>query len=196
MRQDAVFAPGEPVSQRVVGSALARAFDRVLTLHAHLHRTPRLAQVLRGGQSLSAAPVLAAWVARAAPGALVVGPDEESAPCVRAIARAAGCPWVVGRKQRLGDHRVRIRFGALPATGHAVLVDDIASSGGTLAMAARALRTRGIPRMDALVVHPIFAPGALGRIRRAGVRRILSCDTVPHPSNAIRTAPLLAAALA
>lgn len=196
MRQDAVFAPGQPVSQRVVGQALARAFDRVLTLHAHLHRTHRLAQVLRGGRSLSAAPALAAWVVRAAPDALIVGPDEESVPWIRAIARAAGRPWVVGRKQRLGDRRVRIRFPALPVTDHAVLVDDIASSGGTLAMAARALRILGVSRIDALVVHPIFAPGALTRIRRAGVRRILSCDTVPHPSNAIRTAPLLAAALA
>ena len=196
MRQDAVFAPGQPVSQRVLGDCLARAFDDVLTLEAHLHRTRRLADVLRGrGRSLPAAPALADWVRRVAPDALIVGPDEESAPCVRAIARAVGAAWVVGEKQRLGDHRVRIRFPALPAAARAVVVDDIASSGGTLAMAAAALRRRGVRRVDALVVHPLFAPGAIGRIRRAGVRRILSCDTVPHPTNAIRSAPLFAAAL-
>jgi ribose-phosphate pyrophosphokinase len=196
MRQDAVFAPGEALSQRVVGDCLARAFDRILTLEAHLHRTRRLGAITRGrAHSLSAAPVLARWVRRAAHGSLVVGPDEESEPWVRAIARAAGARWVVGSKDRLGDHHVRIRLPHLPATTHAVLVDDIASSGGTLAEAARALRRGGVRAVDALVVHPLFAPGALARIRAAGVRRVLSCDTIPHPTNAITTAALLAAAL-
>jgi ribose-phosphate pyrophosphokinase len=44
-------------------------------------------------------------------------------------------------------------------------------------------------------VHAIFGPGALARIRRAGVRRLVSCDTVPHRTNAIAAAPLLAHAL-
>jgi ribose-phosphate pyrophosphokinase len=76
-----------------------------------------------------------------------------------------------------------------------VLVDDIASSGATLAAAARALRQRGLDRVDAIVVHAIFAPRALARLRAAGVRRIVSCDTVPHRTNALGVAPLLAAAL-
>jgi ribose-phosphate pyrophosphokinase len=76
-----------------------------------------------------------------------------------------------------------------------VLIDDIASSGATLAAAARALRRAGVARVDVAIVHAICVPGALARIRRAGVRRIVSCDTVPHPSNAIGVAPLLAAAL-
>jgi ribose-phosphate pyrophosphokinase len=180
----------------VIGACLARAFDRVLTLEAHLHRTRALGDVVRGGRSLTAAPALAAWLRRAAPGALIVGPDEEAAAWVRVIAHAARAPWVVGRKHRLGDDRVRIRFPKLPPAGRAVVVDDIASSGGTLATAARALHRAGVARVDALVVHPIFARGALVRIRRAGVRRIFSCDTVPHPTNAIPSAPLLAAGLA
>jgi len=76
-----------------------------------------------------------------------------------------------------------------------VIVDDRASSGVTLAAAARALRRQGIPTVDALVVHAIFAPGALARIHAAGVRQVVSCDTVPHLTNGMRTAPLVAAAL-
>jgi ribose-phosphate pyrophosphokinase len=74
-------------------------------------------------------------------------------------------------------------------------VDDIASSGGTLAAAARALRRRGLARVDALVVHALFAPGALRRLRSAGIERVVSCDTVPHATNRIGVAPLLAGAL-
>jgi ribose-phosphate pyrophosphokinase len=191
-----VFEPGEPISQRVLGTMLGRAFDRVLTLEAHLHRVRKLAEVIPcRARSLSAAPALAHWVRIHARGALVVGPDAESLPWVRTIGSAADTSWTVGRKQRLGDRTVRIHLGELPAVRRAVVIDDIASSGATLAGAARALRARGIASIDAIVVHAIFAPGAMRLIRRAGVRRILSCDTIPHPTNAIRCAPLVADAL-
>jgi len=190
MRQDKVFQPGEAISQRVVGSCLGRAFDRVLTLEPHLHRVHALNEVIPRSHAVSAVPALAAWFARVAPGSLVVGPDEESAPWVRRVAAAARAPWVVGKKDRLSDRNVRISFPALPASRRAVLVDDIASSGVTLAVAAKALRRQGIERIDAIVVHAIFAAGALARIRASGVRRIVSCDTVPHMTNAMDAAPL------
>jgi ribose-phosphate pyrophosphokinase len=196
MRQDAVFAPGEPISQRVIGAWLGHTFDDVLTVEAHLHRIERLDAVIAGNaRALTAAPVLAQWVRRTGRGCVVVGPDAESEPWVRAIARAAHVPWVVGHKQRLHDRVVRIDFPKMPVTARAVIVDDIASSGATLAVAARALRKAGIAVVDAAVVHAIFAPGAVARIRAAGVRHLVSCDTVPHSTNALTCVPLVVAAL-
>ena len=195
MRQDAVFRPGEPVSQRAIGACLARAFDRVLTVEAHLHRVRRLADaVSRPSRSLSAAPAIAAWVRRTGAD-LLVGPDAESAPWLRAVGCAAGLPWVVGAKARLGDDRVRIRLPGVRPARRAVIVDDVSSSGATLATAARALRRAGVARVEAVVVHALFAPGALARLRAAGITRVVSCDTIPHPTNAIATAALVAAAL-
>jgi len=197
MRQDRVFRLGEPISQHVVGRLLADAFDRVLTLEAHLHRTSRLSLVAgRRSCSLSAAPVLARAVRTIGTDVFVVGPDVESTALVRAVARAAGVPFVVGRKQRLGDRRVRIALPSLPSCTHAVMVDDVASSGETLLALARLLRRAGTRRVDALVVHPIFGGNALARLRAAGVRRILACDTVPHRVARLSCASLFAEALA
>jgi ribose-phosphate pyrophosphokinase len=196
MRQDAVFRAGDAISQRVVGALLGNACERLLTVEAHLHRVSRLDRVVPcAARSIPAAPAIAAWLARRAPGAWVVGPDEESEPWVRALARAARTRWAVGAKRRLGDRRVAVRLPRLAGARHAVLVDDVAASGATLAAAARALRRAGVERVDAVVVHALFPGGALARVRRAGVARIASCDTIPHPSNAIRVAPLVAAAL-
>lgn len=196
MRQDAIFHPGEPISQRVFGQCLGRAFDRVLTVEAHLHRVRRLGDVTAGrARSLSAAPAIARWIARRAGGTIAVGPDEESEPWIRAVARAAGVRWAVGVKRRLGDRRVRVRFPELPRGAHAVVIDDIASSGATIAAAIRALRERGVRTVDAAVVHALFAPGALELIRRAGARTVVSCDTVADPTNRIPCAPLVGAAL-
>ncbi len=95
----------------------------------------------------------------------------------------------------LHDPNAKLVEIPLPAAARAVIVDDIASSGGTLVEAARALRRGGLRKIDALVVHPLLAQGAEARIRAAGVRRLLSCDTIPHRTNAIAVAPLLAEAL-
>jgi ribose-phosphate pyrophosphokinase len=196
MRQDRVFRPGEALSQRVVGGLLGSAFDRVLTVQAHLHRVKRLAEVVPcRARSLSAAPLLGAWCQRRAPRSVLVGPDEESRPWVRAVAREAGLRFAVGEKERLGDRCVRLRLPDLRAVRHAVLVDDLVTSGTTLVAAARALRRGGVARVDALVVHALLEPGARERLRAAGVTELVSCDTVPHESNRLRTAPLLAAAL-
>jgi ribose-phosphate pyrophosphokinase len=111
------------------------------------------------------------------------------------VAESAGLPWLVCRKERLSDRRVRVHAPPLPPERRAILVDDVESSGVTLAAAARALRSGGIERVEALVVHAIFAPGALRRIRAAGIERVLSCDSVPHETNRIAMAPLIAAAL-
>lgn len=196
MRQDVAFRPGEPVSQRVVGDWLGRVFDGVLTVEAHLHRVATLGAVVPGrSRSLSAAPVIARWLR---PGAdtWVVGPDAESRPWVEAIARAAGAHSVVADKVRRGDRAVAVRLPRIPRGSRAVIVDDIASSGATIAATARALRRAGAGIVDAVVVHPIFAPGARRRIREAGVRHLVSCDTISHPTNAISIAPILADAIA
>jgi ribose-phosphate pyrophosphokinase len=196
LRQDRVFERGEPISARVVGDVLGRAFTRVVTVDAHLHRIPRLSDVVPGrATSLPAAPALARWLARGRARPLLVAPDAEAEPWVRALGAETGLPWLVGRKLRLGDRRVRVELPAVPPGAHALLVDDVASTGATLAAAARALRARGAHRVDAVVVHALFAPGALGRIRAAGVRSVVSTDTVPHRTNGIRVAGLVADAL-
>lgn len=195
MRQDAVFAAGDPLSQQVVGGLLAASFDAVFTVEAHLHRTRRLSRIAgRRSRSLSAAEPIRRWVARHARGAFLVGPDAESTPWIRAIA-GAELPYAVGYKSRRGDRSVEIDLPTLPPGDRAVIVDDIASSGATLATAAELLRRRGVTHIDAVVVHAIFSPGAEETIRSAGVARIVSSDTIAHPTNAFSVAPVIAAAL-
>lgn len=195
MRQDAVFRPGEAVSQQVVCGMLADAFDGLRTLEPHLHRVSDLGGYFPGRSSISSVPLLAACVSGGRGRTLVVGPDEESEPWVRAVGRRARCPWVVGNKKRMGDRSVEVRLPDLPGCDRALIVDDIASSGVTIAQTARALARAGVRRVEAAVVHAIFAPHALAEIRRAGVRRIRSSDTIPHPTNAMRSAPLFARSL-
>jgi ribose-phosphate pyrophosphokinase len=204
MRQDRVFKEGEAISQQVVARLLGDAFDAVVTVEAHLHRIHALSEIFDcPAHSLSAAPAIARWCREAGREPLLVGPDAESEPWVRALAEATGLPWIVGEKTRLGDRKVVIELpDRLPSGGRgrvvpelALLVDDIASSGGTLAATAKALQARGTQRVEAVVVHALFAPGAEEVLRAAGLARLVSTDTLSHPSNAIGVAASIAAHL-
>jgi ribose-phosphate pyrophosphokinase len=198
MRQDVAFHPGEAVSQRIVGALLARHFDTLITVDPHLHRTPRLADAVpvRRAIALSAAPVIAAWLKSKAGNPLLMGPDEESDQWVGAIAASCGFDYAVAHKTRFGDSDVRV---ALPERAYdgrdVILVDDVASTGHTLAEAARQIRERGAAAISVVVTHALFVGDAIARLRNAGVTDICSTDSVAHASNRLRLDSLLAQAL-
>lgn len=198
MRQDMAFQPGEAVSQRHVGRALAAWFDAVITVDPHLHRVASMDEVVPGrrGVALSAAPLLGAWAARHAQRPLLLGPDEEAAPWVRSAALAQGLEHATCVKQRSGDREVRVALPDLDIAGReVVLIDDVASTGRTLAVTAEALVARGAAAVDVAVTHALFVDDALAHLARAGVRHVWSTDSVVHASNAVSLVPLLADAL-
>jgi len=200
MRQDAVFAPGEPVSQRVLADLLKASFDRVVTVDAHLHRTRRLDHLLAPaeGEDLASTPALATWVgATGLRPDIVVGPDEESAPWVRAIAEAIGAAWLTMRKVRHGDTAVEIVMDAAASVvgRRVLLVDDICSSGGTLRQAVRVLRNAGASDIVAYVTHALFGNEVAAALAAEGARQVVSSDSIAHASNAVPLRDVLAAAL-
>src|SRR3546814_5480150 len=76
-----------------------------------------------------------------------------------------------------------------------VRADDIASSGRTLIEAARKVALQGFAKPVCAVIHGIFAEDSYERLATLS-SRIVSSDAVPHPTNAIGLAPLVAEALA
>jgi ribose-phosphate pyrophosphokinase len=197
MRQDMAFEPGEAVSQRIVGRLLGERYDEVITVDPHLHRIAALDEAVpaRRAIALSAAPLIGACLGDGEPRPLLLGPDSESAQWVQA---AAGdrLDHAVCIKHRAGDNDVRIDLPATPLAGrHIVLVDDVASTGGTLVECARMAYAAGAVRVDAAVTHALLDAAAEARLAAAGVGRLMSTDTVPHPSNRIPVAGLIAAAL-
>jgi ribose-phosphate pyrophosphokinase len=198
LRQDAVFAAGQPLSRDVFGGLLGPAFDRIVTVEPHLHRTADLTPVFHGTpvSTLSAAELLADAIGRRGDPA-IVGPDAESEPWIRRIAERLGAPFLVAHKERRGDRVVDV---TLPADAdvagrRTVIVDDICSSGATLIAAMRRLHAAGAASVEVAVVHALFQRGVGAALRRAGARALMSTDSIGHRANALRLAPLLANAL-
>lgn len=199
LRQDRRFREGEALTSAHFAAVLSRHFDWLVTVDPHLHRLASLDEVYGVPSRVAhAAPLLARWIAREVDRPLLVGPDAESAQWVAAVGADAGAPHVVLEKTRRGDREVEI---ALPDLGAwagrtPVLVDDIVSSARTMIVAAGRLVGSGLAAPVCVAVHGLFAGGAYDALRRAGAARIVTANTIPHASNAIDVAPLVADAAA
>ncbi|MFN3935434.1 ribose-phosphate diphosphokinase [Parvibaculum sp.] len=200
MRQDKVFHEGEAVSQQAMARFLSSCFDRIVTVDAHLHRVARIEEVFPEieAQNLTAADAIAAFARQKGLGrdVLVAGPDEESIQWARRVGDALGAEAIAGRKTRHGDRNVDIEFPGGGLKGRAVLLlDDIVSSGGTVLTAISRLKDAGAASICLSVTHALFDGEIERRLRAAGATAIWSTTSVPHPTNAISLAPLLADAL-
>ncbi len=201
MRQDKAFSAGEPISQRAIGRLLGGLFDRVITVDAHLHRTPTLAEVFPGREcvNLRGAGAIAGFFRTRGvpPGLVVVGPDAESRQWAEAVAGSLDAVCAVLTKERRDDaHVVLHPPAALFVSGKPVLiVDDVASSGATLIQASRLLSAAGASSLMIAVTHALFDAAVTETLRSLGVTEIFSGDSCLHATNAIPLAPILAEAL-
>ena len=188
LRQDRAFREGESVSARHFARLLSAHFDWLTCVDPHLHRLRALGEIYSiPTVAVPAAPGIARWIARHVERPLLVGPDEESRQWVAQIAEAAQAPWLIFEKRRAGDADVAIR---VPDMGRwrahtPVIVDDIVSSGATAIALARQLRAQGLAPPVCIAVHGVFAAHAYRDLLEAGVARVVSTNTIEHPSNAI-----------
>jgi ribose-phosphate pyrophosphokinase len=198
MRQDKRFHAGEAVTSLSYARLLSSSLDFLATVDPHLHRWRSLEELYPiRTQAVAAAPLIAQWLRGHVADPLVIGPDAESEQWVAEVARLAGAPWTVMAKTRRGDRDVGVRLaGSGPwPPGVPVLVDDIISTGHTLLAAAQALREAGMAAPLCIGVHALFEDGALQRLLAGGVKQVVTCNTIVHPTNAIPVAQALAQAV-
>ncbi len=201
MRQDNAFHAGEAVSQRVIGTYLSIFFDRLVTVDPHLHRIDNLQDVFPDCQAdslVATGPISDVLQRDNDQGPrLLIGPDSEARQWASAIAEKLDVPFIVGQKIRFGDRSVNIELphDAEIHGKHAIIVDDVISSGRTIIRCAKALLSEGASSVEVIVTHIVCSDAELEMILNAGVSRVRSSDSVQHITNAIHLAPLLADAL-
>lgn len=197
MRQDMRFKPGEAVTSRPFARWLSADFDWMVTVDPHLHRYASLDEIYSlQSRVVEAAPALAHWIAAEVDDPVLIGPDGESEQWVSAVAGLRNLPWRVFTKKRHGDRDVSLHLPDLDGlAGHTpVLVDDIISSGTTMAEATRHLREAGMRPPLAVGVHGLFGEHARETLKQAGLARIVCTNSVEAPESFIDLAPLLAEA--
>lgn len=195
MRQDKRFQLGEGVTSRYFAQLIGDVFDGLVTVDPHLHRYASLSELYDiPATSLHAAPLVSAWIKEHVKNPVLIGPDSESEQWVSAVANAAGAPSIVLEKHRRGDRDVAVSVSDVGRWLYCtpVLVDDIISTARTMIETVGHLKRAGMPPPICIGVHGVFAGNAYEDLQAAGVEKIVTCNTISHPSNAISVTELLA----
>ena len=198
MRQDRRFHPGEGVTSKYFARLLSSSFDWLVTVDPHLHRHSSLSELYDiRTQVVHAAAPLAEWIRANVAQPLIVGPDSESEQWVSAVAKAVDAPHIVLEKVRSGDRDVAISVPQVEQWRHhtPVLVDDIVSTARTMIATVKHLTAANMPSPVCVAVHAVFADSAYEDLAAAGAARIVSCNTIVHPSNGIDLTSSLASAV-
>lgn len=202
MRQDIAFTPGEAVSQRVIAQFLSSIFDTLITVDPHMHRISKLEDVAPNLHTivLSGAPLLGDWIAdqfkSQSNAPILIGPDGESEQWIAQAAKKHGFEYAACHKVRHGDYAVDIELPKIELKNRPIVIlDDVASSGRTIAGATKLVLGAGASSVDVAVTHALFSGDARQVIQESGVRNIWSTDCIQDTSNVVSIATEIAEAL-
>ena len=188
MRQDERFHQGEGVTSVYFARLLSGLFDALVTVDPHLHRWSDLGQIYDiDTYHVSAAPALARWVEANVEDPVIIGPDSESEQWVDALADTLDAPRAIFEKVRHGDRDVEVQVEDISEhiDRQLVILDDIISTGQTLARTFKPLVKMGFASPVCLGIHAVFADDADLVLERVGAESLVTSNTIEHPSNAI-----------
>jgi ribose-phosphate pyrophosphokinase len=199
-RQERRGRVGEPRSAQVVARLLgAVGVDHLVTLDLH---APALESALPMPATLLEAdevflPLVSRWNAE---DMVIVAPDAGAMKRAQRFGAALSASVAVVTKHRPRPDVADVRQVLGHVEGRTcLLVDDMVSTGQTLAGAAESLVAAGARAVHAVFTHAVMAPGALERLLGAPIERLATTDSVQPPAHArievVAIAPVLAGAV-
>jgi ribose-phosphate pyrophosphokinase len=194
-RQDRKFKTGEPLSARAVAQAVGHGVDTVYTVN--IHEPDILKYFPAPAQNLSIAPDIGAYVnTLELDNPLILAPDEGALAFAGQVASAGSWESDHLEKTRMSGVEVRMAPRQLSAAGRpVVIVDDIISTGGTIATAAGMLYQQGATDVYAACVHGVFTGGAYARLMASGIRDVICSDTIERACSRVSAAERIAGAI-
>lgn len=194
MRQDKRFNPGEALTSALFAKSLSNCVDYLVTVDPHLHRIQSLSDIyfINSISALHSTKAIAEWVSCNIDSPFIIGPDEESQQWVAEVANIAVVPFAIIKKIRYGDRKVSISVPEIKDIGKTlVLIDDIISTGTSMLAVIHELVARGFKNFICIGIHALFDDKVYKNLLSGGAQQVITCNTIPHPSNKIDITDIL-----
>jgi ribose-phosphate pyrophosphokinase len=203
-RQDRKDQPRVPITAKLVANLLVVAgADRILTIDLHAGQIQGFFDIPL--DHLFAANILVDYMKRLKLGkdVVIVSPDVGGIKTARAYAKRLRCGLAIVDKRRVDDKNAEaMHIMGDVKSRHAILVDDMVATAGSLVEAVEAIKADGAKDVYAVVTHAVLCDPALERIKKSALKELVVTDTIPlakeKMSDKIRVlsvAPLLGEAI-
>jgi len=190
-RQDRKVAARAPITAKLVADLITTAgADRVLCLDLHAGQIQGFFN--RPVDNLYATPVLLRAIREHIGSDItVISPDAGGVERARAYAKRldAGLAIVDKRREKANESKAMNIIGDVEGRV-CVMVDDMCDTCGTLAEAARALKTAGATDVYAVITHPVLSGPAIKRIEESPLKAVITTDSIPLRQDAAECSKL------
>jgi ribose-phosphate pyrophosphokinase len=166
--------------------------DSLITFNVHQAKV--LAKFPFPAKTISAIPLLAGYFKKKGlEKAFALAPDDGALWLVEEAKTILGDECGFLEKYRdLYTGQITMKKKTLNVHGKTVIIfDDVISTGGTIALAAKIMRELGAGKVYAACVHPLLIGDAEKRILESGVEEIVGTDSVPSHVSKVSLAPLI-----
>lgn len=202
-RADKRHGRREPITASMVAALMqAVGVNHVVTIDLHAPQIEGFFHI--PVDSLTTAPVMVEALRPGLPPEIVVvSPDAGRVRMATEYARLLGAPVAVLHKERASGVETRItRLVGDVRDRPCLIIDDMISTGGTIAESVEALLDAGArPEIIVAATHGLLLAGAREKLARTVTREVLVTDTVAPPAHdwpqlrVVSVAPLIASAL-
>ena len=196
-RQDKEFLPGEIVTMKVLGK-LFKGAGASKIIAVDIHSIIGLEHFTIKTKNVTAIPDLVKYFKKLSlKNPLVVSPDQGGKDRAKEFAKEFGSECVALEKKRdRKTGKVQIKTKNIDVVNRdLVIVDDMISTGGSIVKATQFLKKQKCNRVYVACTHALLMNDAEKKIRRAGVTRIVSTNTIPGKTSVVDVSNTIAKAI-
>ena len=182
-RQDRKDQPRVPITAKLVADIIETAgATRVLTMDLHAGQIQGFFNI--PVDHLYALPVLLEYINRQfgkdLKDVVIVSPDAGGVERARAFAKRLQANLAIIDKRREGPNNAQVMNIIGDVEGkHAILLDDMIDTAGTIVQGAQAVANKGAKSVWAGCVHPVLSGPALERLQQSALKEVVVTNTIP-----------------
>jgi ribose-phosphate pyrophosphokinase len=189
-RQDKKFEEGEAISSRAVAQHISMHADFVITVDPHKEHILKFFSV--PAYSCSAVSTIAQYLKEKNID-FILAPDKGAKDRAKEAATLINCEYDYLEKTRIDGTTVKITPKKLDARGkHVAIIDDIISTGDTMANSIKELKKQGAKTVSIACTHGLFVGGAKEKLLSADCDEIISTDTIETEFSKVSAADCIA----